>query len=57
MTSALYKRYNAQNRSGGKVSANSITDTMLEMLSDGLRGKARIPSSTVSSVLEVGTTR
>lgn len=54
VTSALYKRYNAQNQSGGKeVSANSITDTMLEILSDGLRGKARIPSSTVSSVLEV----
>ena len=54
MTSSLYKRYNAQNQSGGKgVSANSITDTMLEILSDGLRGKARIPSSTVSSILEV----
>ena len=29
---------------------------MLEILSDGLRGKARIPSSTVSSILEVRTT-
>ena len=54
VTSALYKRYNAQNQSGGKeASANSITDTMLEILSDGLRGKARVPSSTVSSILEV----
>ena len=54
VTSALYKRYNAQNQSGGKeVSANNITDTMLEILSDGLRGKTRIPSSTISSILEV----
>ena len=58
VTSALYKRYNAQNQSGGKgESANCITDTMLEILSDGLRGKARIPSSTVSSILEVRTNR
>ena len=54
VTSALYKRYNTQNQSGGKgASANSITDAMLEILSDGLRGKARVPSSTVSSILEV----
>ena len=54
VTSALYKRYNAQNQSGGKgTPTNSITDTMLEILSDGLRGKARIPPSTVSSILEV----
>lgn len=58
VTSALYKRYNAQNKSGGKeISANSITDTMLEILSDGLRGKARVPSSTVSSILEVRITQ
>jgi hypothetical protein len=54
VTSTLYKRYNAQNQSGGKgESANNITDTMIEILSDGLRGKARIPSSTISSILEV----
>lgn len=54
VTSTLYKRYNAQNQNGGKVaSPNSITDTMLEILSDGLRGKARVPSSTLSSILEV----
>lgn len=58
VTSALYKRYNAQNQSGGKAtSTNNITDTMLEILSDGLRGKARVPSSTVSSILEVRTSQ
>lgn len=56
VTSALYKRYNAQNQTGGKgMSSNSITETMLEILSDGLRGKARMPSSTISSILEVRT--
>lgn len=56
VTSALYKRYNAHHKSGGKeVSANTITGTVLEILSDGLRGKVRIPSSTISSILEVRT--
>lgn len=54
VTSTIYKRYNAKNMVGEKQrSSNEITSAILEILSDGLRGKARVPSSTLASIVEV----
>jgi hypothetical protein len=54
VTSILYKRYNAQNQNGdNEKSANEITMAILEIFSDVLRGKARIPPSTLTSIAEV----
>lgn len=56
VTNMLYKRYNAKNRAEG-VPANEIVNAILEILSDGLRAKARVPSSTLASIAEVRKTR
>lgn len=54
VTSTLYKRYNAKNKAGERENpSNEITTAILELLSDGLRGKSRVPSSTLASIIEV----
>lgn len=54
VTSTLYRKNTAQNGVvNGVFQSNNITSTVLEILADGLRMKARVLPSTLISMLEV----
>ncbi|KDQ60796.1 hypothetical protein JAAARDRAFT_173016 [Jaapia argillacea MUCL 33604] len=53
VTSNLYRRAQAQSVTITSASSNLTVVTTLEVLSDGLRRRARVTSSTIASLLEV----